>query len=71
MTNRTKPPDEAQQAVESVAHATDKAASPLPPDLEAAWTEWSRGLAKVDDRGMTLLRAAFEAGYDVGRSSKQ
>jgi hypothetical protein len=33
-----------------------------PADLEAAWAEWSKGIQKVDERGMTLLRAAFEAG---------
>ena len=36
-------------------------------DLEAAWAEWSAGIQGVDERGMTLLRAAFEAGYDSGR----
>ncbi len=36
---------------------------PLPAKLEAAWAEWSRGVQKVDERGMTLLRAAFEAGW--------
>jgi hypothetical protein len=30
-----------------------------PADLEAAWAEWSRG--------MSLLRAAFEAGYEARR----
>jgi hypothetical protein len=36
------------------------------PDLEAAWAEWSRGIHKVDERGMVLLRAAFEAGFEAG-----
>ncbi len=39
----------------------------LPADLEAAWGEWFKGIQKVDERAMTLLRAAFEAGYEVGR----
>jgi len=30
-------------------------------DLEAAWAEWPCQIQKVDERGMTLLRAAFEA----------
>jgi len=37
-------------------------------DLEAAWAEWSRHIQKVDERGMTLLRAAFEAGWEAGRT---
>lgn len=35
-------------------------------DVEAAWQEWSKHIQNVDERGMTLLRAAFEAGYDCG-----
>lgn len=35
-----------------------------PLTLEAAWAEWSKGIKNVDERGMTLLRAAFEAGYE-------
>jgi hypothetical protein len=34
-------------------------------DLEAAWAEWSSHIQKVDERGMALLRAAFEAGWDA------
>ena len=41
----------------------------LPADLEAAWEEWSKGIQKVDERAITLLRAAFEAGYEVGITS--
>ncbi|MBX3321370.1 MAG: hypothetical protein KF757_00115 [Phycisphaeraceae bacterium] len=41
----------------------------LPPDLEAAWAEWSKAIKGVDERGWTLLRAAFEAGWDTGRQS--
>jgi hypothetical protein len=39
----------------------------LPADLEAAWQAWSAGIQKVDERGMTLLRAAFEAGWEAGQ----
>jgi hypothetical protein len=39
-----------------------------PSDVEAAWAVWSRHIQKVDDRGMELLRAAFEAGYEAGSS---
>ena len=42
---------------------------PLPADLEAAWAEWSKSIKGVDERGWTLLRAAFEAGFESGQSS--
>jgi hypothetical protein len=54
-------PDPNVNAHRIVAEATGGDTA-LPADLEAAWAEWSRGVAKVDERGMTLLRAAFEAG---------
>ncbi|MBX7166376.1 MAG: hypothetical protein K1X74_08495 [Pirellulales bacterium] len=38
-------------------------------ELEAAWAEWSQYLQNVDDRGMLLIRAAFEAGWEAVRSS--
>jgi hypothetical protein len=56
-----------QNIVRSLSEATAKHEQPLPADVEAAWAEWSRGVGKVDARGMALLRAAFEAGVDVGR----
>ena len=34
-------------------------------DLDAAWQVWSKHIQKVDERGMTLLRAAFEAGWEA------
>lgn len=36
-----------------------------PTDLESAWLAWSSHIQKVDERGMELLRAAFEAGYEA------
>jgi|GEM_PF-1329837 len=42
---------------------------PLPADVEAAWAEWSKGIKGVDERGWTLLRAAFEAGLEAGHNS--
>ena len=51
----------------TLSQATAKHEQPLPADIEAAWAEWSRGIGKVDARGMALLRAAFEAGVDVGK----
>lgn len=58
--------DEAQNAKRIVDQATATHAQPLPADLEEAWKVWSAGVGKVDARGMALLRAAFEAGADVG-----
>lgn len=42
-------------------------ADSLPADLEAAWAEWSKSTKNVDERGMTLQRAAFEAGAETAR----
>jgi hypothetical protein len=44
---------------------------PLPPEIEAAWHEWSSCIQNVDQRALTLLRAAFEAGYSAKRSAKE
>ncbi len=38
-------------------------------DIDAAWLEWSSHFRAVDERGLTLLRAGFEAGYDAGRKA--
>lgn len=38
-----------------------------PGSLEAAWADWSKRIKAADERTMTLLRAAFEAGFDAGR----
>ncbi|MEX2186711.1 MAG: hypothetical protein WD875_07955 [Pirellulales bacterium] len=59
-------PDPNENAARIVREATADSAAP-PADLEAAWAAWSRGVQKVDERGMTLLRAAFEAGWEAGR----
>lgn len=48
-----------------VREATEKHEQPLPADLKAAWERWSAGVGKVDERGMALLRAAFEAGWEA------
>jgi hypothetical protein len=37
-----------------------------PADLEAAWLEYASQLQSVDERAMSLIRAAFEAGYVTG-----
>ena len=39
--------------------------------IEAAWTEWSQQIQRCDERTMTLLRAAFEAGADAAQRLDQ
>ncbi|MEQ8210059.1 MAG: hypothetical protein RH917_09525 [Lacipirellulaceae bacterium] len=60
-------PDPNLNAARVVAQST--ASSELPADLEEAWEQWSSGVQNVDERGMTLLRAAFEAGHEAGAST--
>ena len=59
-------PDPNVNAARIVGKATAEQTD-VPTDLEAAWLAWSAHIQKVDDRGMTLLRAAFEAGWEAGR----
>lgn len=61
-------PDPNVNAARIAGEATG-ADKPLPVDLEAAWAEWSKSIQRMDERGMTLLRAAFEAGYEAGAKS--
>jgi hypothetical protein len=42
----------------------------LPADAEAAWEALSAHIQNVDQRGMTMLRAAFDAGYGQGKSPR-
>jgi hypothetical protein len=67
MKKRQPSEDENQAAARIVASTTAKSEKPLPSDLQAAWAEWSRGIGKVDARGMLLLRAAFEAGAEAAK----
>jgi hypothetical protein len=39
-------------------------------DLESAWAQWSTGLQTMDARTTSLLRAAFEAGWEGGKNSQ-
>jgi hypothetical protein len=59
--------DDNQRAASTVQETVNKHSDTLPADLEAAWAVWSAGVGKVDARGMALLRAAFEAGWEAGR----
>ena len=65
-TMKASKPDFNQNAARIAKESTSDHETPLPADLEEAWAEWSRSIQKVDERGMTLLRAAFEAGYGAG-----
>lgn len=59
--------DPNQNAARIVGETTGKE-KPLPDDMEAAWAVWSKSIKGVDERGWTLLRAAFEAGWESGQS---
>ena len=61
-------PDPNVNAARIVRQATDDAER-LPPDVESAWAEWASHIQNVDERGLSLLRAAFEAGWEAGRST--
>lgn len=63
--DRELTPDPNVNAARIVGQST--ASESLPADLEAAWAQWSAGILNVDERAMTLLRAAFEAGWEAGR----
>jgi hypothetical protein len=40
-------------------------------DLEDAWAEWSSDIQKIDERALSFLRAAFEAGFEAGNSPQK
>jgi hypothetical protein len=65
-----KKPDVNQNAARIVGESAKRSEQALPADLEDVWEEWSRGVAKVDARGMTLLRAAFEMGVKAAKAAK-
>ncbi len=62
----TLTPDPNLNAARIVGEST--ASQWLSGDLETAWAQWSVGIQQVDERGMTLLRAAFEAGWESGHA---
>ena len=67
MAQRTEDANEAAARV--VAEAT-RAADELPAELEAAWQDWIGRMQNVDARTRALLRAAFEAGYEVSEGGR-
>lgn len=66
MAKSKREPDPNEDAARVIREVADAAAGAVPADLEAAWSAWSRAIKATDQRTMTLLRAAFEAGYDAG-----
>ncbi|MEO6709836.1 MAG: hypothetical protein ABI054_06495 [Planctomycetota bacterium] len=64
-----RPVDPNKEAARVVRAATGKP-DQLPNDVEAAWEAWSSHIHACDERTMTLLRAAFEAGVDAGRRAR-
>ncbi len=64
---KAKLPDPAVTAKRIVDETIKRHEEQLPPGLEAAWKAWAKGIQKVDERGMTLLRAAFFAGAEAGQ----
>lgn len=51
-----------------VVRESTASADRLPADIEAAWLALSAHTQNVDERGRTLLKAAFEAGWEAGRA---
>ncbi len=64
-------PDANEIAARVVKESTSRHEDTLPADVEQAWEMWSRGVGHVDERGMALLRAAFEAGVEAGRKGNR
>jgi hypothetical protein len=55
--------DASRIVAESTADKPSKASG-----IQAAWAQWSAHIQNVDQRGMALLKAAFEAGYGAAQS---
>jgi hypothetical protein len=68
--NEMRNPDPNDNDATIVAGPEARAAADAPADLEAGWREWSSHVQKVDTPGMTLLRAAFEAGWEAAVAKK-
>jgi hypothetical protein len=63
MARRPDPNEDAARVVKESTASADQ----LPAGLEAAWKDWSRRIQGCDERTMSLLRAAFEAGADAAK----
>jgi hypothetical protein len=67
MTRDAQPkPNPDENAAPIVAGPEARAASEISGHLEPAWLGWSKGVQNVDERTITLLRSAFEAGFEAG-----
>jgi hypothetical protein len=64
-------PDPNEDVAKVVAGTEARAASQAHTDLDAAWLAWSVQIQEVDERAMTLLKAAFEAGFEAGVVSRK
>jgi hypothetical protein len=64
--DRKHNPDPDEDAARIVAGSEAREAAHTPGDLEAAWREWSSHLQKIDERAMSQLKGAFEAGFEAG-----
>jgi hypothetical protein len=60
-------PDPNENAARIVGEATGSVPVAGSVEMERAWAAWSAHIQQVDERGLTLLRAAFEAGWDAAR----
>ncbi len=65
----SRPLDPNKEAARIVRETTGRP-DELPKDLEAAWKAWSSRIHACDERTMTLMRAAFEAGIDAGKRAR-
>lgn len=64
----TRKPDPNQEAARIV-RATGAREDATSVDLDAAWAAWEARIQTSDERTRTLLRAAFEAGYEAAKNN--
>jgi hypothetical protein len=60
----------ARIVTEAIAGTSDATPASVEASVEAAWQAWAAHVQKVDERGMTLLKAAFEAGWEAGNKRR-
>ena len=71
MSKRSAKEDEVQAAHRGMQEVARRHEDWLPADVELAWETWIAGVAKIDERTRTLLRAAFEAGAEAARTTSK
>lgn len=59
-------PDPSENGARIVGQATAQDAE-TPADVQAACEAWASHVQSVDERGMTLLKAAFDAAWEAKR----